>query len=107
MLKTCSRFRGSHAVWKVFVLLAETNVMSRSVVWLIYFPNISASELNSMVCVMFPGFTAGKSLGCYRDEKNFRLLSGYYANLKTTNSPKHCINMCLQSGFPYAGVQYS
>ncbi|XP_069701482.1 xylosyltransferase oxt [Periplaneta americana] len=54
-----------------------------------------------------PGFTAGKSLGCYRDEKTFRLLSGYYANLKTTNSPKHCINMCLQSGFPYAGVQYS
>ncbi|PSN41238.1 Xylosyltransferase oxt [Blattella germanica] len=53
------------------------------------------------------GFTAGKSLGCYRDEKTFRLLSGYYANLKTTNSPKHCINMCLQSGFPYAGVQYS
>jgi protein xylosyltransferase len=53
------------------------------------------------------GFTAGKSLGCYQDEKTFRLLSGYYANLKTTNSPKHCINMCLQSGFPYAGVQYS
>ncbi|KAJ9592775.1 hypothetical protein L9F63_015553 [Diploptera punctata] len=52
-------------------------------------------------------FTAGKSLGCYKDEKTFRLLSGYYANLKTTNSPKHCINMCLQSGFPYAGVQYS
>ncbi|XP_066992776.2 xylosyltransferase oxt [Anabrus simplex] len=53
------------------------------------------------------GYTAGKSLGCYRDEKTFRLLSGYYANLKTTNSPQHCINMCLQSGFPYAGVQYS
>ncbi|XP_046995718.1 xylosyltransferase oxt [Schistocerca americana] len=53
------------------------------------------------------GFTAGKSLGCYRDEKTFRLLSGYYANFKTTNSPQYCINMCLQSGFPYAGVQYS
>ncbi|GLH11058.1 Xylosyltransferase oxt [Gryllus bimaculatus] len=47
------------------------------------------------------------SLGCFRDNKTFRLLSGYYANLKTTNSPKHCIDLCLQSGFPYAGVQFS
>ncbi|XP_063241407.1 xylosyltransferase oxt [Bacillus rossius redtenbacheri] len=53
------------------------------------------------------GFTAGKSLGCYEDKKTFRLLSGYFANLKTTNSPQHCINLCLQSGFQYAGVQYS
>ncbi|XP_054264373.1 xylosyltransferase oxt-like isoform X2 [Macrosteles quadrilineatus] len=52
------------------------------------------------------GMEAGKLLGCYKDEKAFRLLSGYYTNLKTTNSPQNCINLCLQSGFPYAGVQY-
>ncbi|XP_071441320.1 xylosyltransferase oxt [Hetaerina americana] len=54
-----------------------------------------------------PGLEGGRSLGCFQDEKTFRLLSGYYANLKATNSPAHCINLCLQSGFPYAGVQYS
>nr|CAD7397003.1 unnamed protein product [Timema cristinae] len=53
------------------------------------------------------GLTAGKSLGCYEDKKTFRMLTGYFANLKLTNSPKHCMNMCLQSGFQYAGVQYS
>lgn len=50
---------------------------------------------------------AGRSLGCYKDEKTYRLLSGYYANYKSNNSPEHCIRMCLQSGFVYAGVQYS
>lgn len=53
------------------------------------------------------GFKAGKSLGCFKDEKNFRLLSGYYGNNKNSNSPEYCIRLCLQSGFPYAGVQYS
>lgn len=48
-----------------------------------------------------------KSLGCYQDEKSYRILSGYYINYKNTNSPKTCIRLCLQSGFPYAGVQYS
>lgn len=50
--------------------------------------------------------TANASLGCYRDEKEFRLLSGYFTNFKTTNSPQRCIQLCLQSGYPYAGVQY-
>lgn len=50
---------------------------------------------------------ARQPLGCFRDQKNFRLLSGYYANYKETNEPDLCINMCLQGGFPYAGVQYS
>lgn len=53
------------------------------------------------------GLEAGKSLGCFKDEKNFRLLSGYYGNNKQANSPQFCIRLCLQSGFPYAGVQYS
>lgn len=47
-----------------------------------------------------------KTLGCYRDEKDFRLLAGYFMNFKTSNSPKKCITLCLQSGFPLAGVQY-
>lgn len=48
-----------------------------------------------------------RALGCYKDEKNYRILSGYYTNFKTSNSPGKCIQMCLQSGFLYAGVQYS
>lgn len=53
-----------------------------------------------------PGVTKGKSLGCFQDDKSMRLLSGYYTNLEQTNSPQNCINLCLQSGFPYAGVEY-
>ncbi|XP_055373192.1 xylosyltransferase oxt isoform X2 [Condylostylus longicornis] len=51
-------------------------------------------------------FTNSRSLGCYKDEKEYRLLSGYYTNFKQSNSPNKCIQMCLQSGFQYAGVQY-
>ncbi|XP_034250002.1 xylosyltransferase oxt isoform X2 [Thrips palmi] len=60
-----------------------------------------------MSCPLTKGITPGKSLGCFKDEKNLRRLNGYSVTLKTTNSPEHCINICLQSGFPYAGVQYS
>ncbi|KAL9701776.1 hypothetical protein quinque_005217 [Culex quinquefasciatus] len=52
-------------------------------------------------------YVPSRSLGCFQDEKNFRILSGYYTNFKTTNSPKRCIQLCLQSGFLYGGVQYS
>ncbi|CAG9771125.1 unnamed protein product [Ceutorhynchus assimilis] len=52
-------------------------------------------------------FRIGKELGCFKDEKNFRLLNGYFGVNKNDNSPKYCINLCLQSGFTYAGVQYS
>ncbi|XP_018787880.1 PREDICTED: xylosyltransferase oxt [Bactrocera latifrons] len=51
--------------------------------------------------------TANYLLGCYQDEKEYRLLSGYFTNFKTTNSPQKCIRLCLQSGFPYAGLQYA
>ncbi|XP_050073739.1 xylosyltransferase oxt-like [Anopheles maculipalpis] len=47
-----------------------------------------------------------RALGCFRDEKNFRILSGYYSTFKTNNSPEKCIRLCLQSGYPFAGVQY-
>ncbi|XP_073968810.1 xylosyltransferase oxt [Rhodnius prolixus] len=53
-----------------------------------------------------PGLTKGKALGCYQDDKVSRLLNGFYTNMKSTNSPTNCMNLCLQSGFPYAGVQY-
>lgn len=48
-----------------------------------------------------------KPLGCYKDDKKFRTLSGYYINFKSTNTPIKCIQLCLQSGFVYAGLQYS
>ena len=48
-----------------------------------------------------------KSLGCYKDDKISRLLPNYYSIFKSNNSPEHCAYMCLQSGFPYAGVEYS
>ncbi|XP_055528233.1 xylosyltransferase oxt [Wyeomyia smithii] len=53
------------------------------------------------------GHVPSRSLGCFQDEKNFRILSGYYTNFKTSNSPRRCIQLCLQSGFLFAGVQYS
>lgn len=51
--------------------------------------------------------TANVALGCYRDEKDSRLLAGYFTSFKTSNSPSGCIELCLQSGYPYAGVQYA
>lgn len=51
-------------------------------------------------------FLAKRALGCFRDEKGSRLLVGYYTNFKQLNSPGKCIQLCLQSGFLYAGVQY-
>lgn len=52
-------------------------------------------------------YTKNKPLGCFKDDKKFRTLSGYYINFKTSNTPTKCIQLCLQSGFVYAGVQYS
>lgn len=52
-------------------------------------------------------YISSRSLGCFKDEKKFRILAGYYTNFKESNSAKKCIQMCLQSGFLYAGVQYS
>lgn len=52
-------------------------------------------------------YIANRSIGCYKDEKRKRLLSSFYANYKETNSPKKCIQMCLQSGYLFAGMQYS
>ncbi|VVC86735.1 unnamed protein product [Leptidea sinapis] len=48
----------------------------------------------------------GKHLGCHLDEKKLRLLSSFYGNYATTNTPTFCLDICLQAGLPYAGVQY-
>ncbi|KAJ0178283.1 hypothetical protein K1T71_006106 [Dendrolimus kikuchii] len=48
----------------------------------------------------------GQYLGCYVDEKKLRLLSGFYGVYVNTNSPKTCLDICVQAGFPFAGVQY-
>lgn len=48
----------------------------------------------------------GTYLGCFVDEKKMRLLSGFYGNYVSTNSPNSCLDICVQAGFPYAGVQY-
>lgn len=59
-------------------------------------------------CPHSPGFdNSPKSLGCFKDDKTLRILSGYYAIYKGNNSPERCAFMCLQSGYPYAGVEYS
>jgi protein xylosyltransferase len=50
-------------------------------------------------------YISNRSLGCYKDDKKHRLLSKSYSNFKETNSPKKCIQTCLQSGYIYAGVQ--
>lgn len=50
---------------------------------------------------------AGHYLGCYSDSFDSRLLGGNVAKLSGTNSPRKCWQMCAQSGFAFAGVQYS
>lgn len=58
-------------------------------------------------CPSGGNYIANRSLGCFKDEKKNRLLSNFYANYKETNSPKKCIQTCLQSGYLFAGLQYS
>lgn len=60
------------------------------------------------LCPHSLGFTdTPLSLGCFKDDKTLRVLSGYYHVFKGNNSPKYCAFMCLQSGYPYAGTEYS
>lgn len=48
-----------------------------------------------------------KQIGCFKDDQKNRILTDHFALLKLTNSPENCVDMCLQSGFAFAGVQYS
>lgn len=60
------------------------------------------------LCPHSSGFTGmPTTLGCYKDDKTLRVLSGYYHIFKGNNTPERCAYMCLQSGFPYAGTEYS
>lgn len=52
-------------------------------------------------------YIANRALGCFKDDRKNRVLPGMFTNFKETNSPKKCIQMCLQSGFLLAGVEYS
>lgn len=52
-------------------------------------------------------YIANRALGCFKDERKHRVLPGSFTNFKDTNSPKKCIQVCLQSGFLFAGVEYS
>lgn len=51
--------------------------------------------------------TPNRYLGCFRDQQDERLLNGYLAVHKSNNTPRKCLQVCLQSGFVYAGTQYS
>lgn len=48
----------------------------------------------------------GRHLGCFRDDKKRRILPDFFQLLKGSNSPLNCVDVCLQSGFQYAGVEY-
>ncbi len=50
--------------------------------------------------------TYKKHVGCFRDDKKQRILPDSFQILKETNSQIVCIDLCLQSGYEYAGVQY-
>lgn len=52
-------------------------------------------------------FISNRALGCFRDQKKVRLLGGYFTSFKQLNTPGKCIQLCLQSGFLYAGVQFA
>ncbi|XP_033317275.1 xylosyltransferase oxt [Bombus bifarius] len=60
------------------------------------------------LCPHSPGFIDKPvSLGCFKDDKTLRILSGYYHVFKGNNSPERCAFLCLQSGYLYAGTEYS
>ncbi|XP_076384790.1 xylosyltransferase oxt [Megalopta genalis] len=60
------------------------------------------------LCHHSPGFVEKPvSLGCFKDDKALRLLTGYYHVFKGNNSPDRCAFLCLQSGYLYAGTEYS
>ncbi|OAD58255.1 Xylosyltransferase oxt [Eufriesea mexicana] len=60
------------------------------------------------LCPHSPGFIDKPvSLGCFKDDKILRILSGYYHVFKGNNSPERCAFLCLQSGYLYAGIEYS
>ncbi|XP_064113215.1 xylosyltransferase oxt-like [Macrobrachium nipponense] len=51
------------------------------------------------------GRVRGKSMGCFVDSREKRILRGHAAQLKR-NTPNICADICYQRGYVYAGVQY-
>ncbi|KFM65020.1 hypothetical protein X975_15379, partial [Stegodyphus mimosarum] len=77
-------------------------------------------EIANITCLMQQGMLYPKRLprycplkgdvpnsyiGCFRDHSKKRLLSSYSKKMPN-NSPSRCVDLCLQSGYLYAGVQY-
>ncbi|XP_054711088.1 xylosyltransferase oxt-like [Uloborus diversus] len=77
-------------------------------------------EIANITCLMQQGMLYPKRLprycplkggvpyshiGCFRDDAQNRLLPNLFRKI-THNSPVRCVDLCLQSGFQYAGVQY-
>lgn len=58
------------------------------------------------ICFAYTGEEVNPYIGCFKDRAQKRLLSNYSKKL-SDNSPTRCIDMCLQSGYQYAGTQYS
>lgn len=44
-------------------------------------------------------------MGCYRDISYPRMLSGFQADYPETLTPQHCVTVCKQKGFLFAGLQ--
>ena len=51
-----------------------------------------------------PDSVPGQSLGCFHDAGQQRILSAYGARMKALTVDK-CINICVQSSFPYSGIR--
>lgn len=52
----------------------------------------------------------GRLVGCFEDEPTKsgqlqRALPNFRSDLRETNSPRTCLNICYQMGFRFAGLQ--
>ena len=64
-------------------------------------------RLQSLCPVHLDARVAGNELGCYKDSFSERLLNGASIKQKEDNTHESCLKICSESGFLYAGVQYS
>ncbi|CEF62907.1 Xylosyltransferase oxt [Strongyloides ratti] len=58
-------------------------------------------------CPFFDEKLKGSYIGCYKDSRNKRILSSYDIVIPKMNSPKKCIDTCIQGGYIYAGVEFT
>uniref|UniRef100_A0A915B3N6 protein xylosyltransferase n=2 Tax=Parascaris univalens TaxID=6257 RepID=A0A915B3N6_PARUN len=57
-------------------------------------------------CPLYAESQRGAYVGCFKDTRSARVLSGHLYSLKQINSPHYCVNLCLRAGYMYAGVEY-